>query len=186
MNRTARRLTGVTGALLGVALAATACAGQPTSTAAETDTETENVFDTDMTLDELIAAAKEEGPITIYDGTSKIEEMAAAFTEEYGIEATGVKADAAEVIEKTLKFREYFGDYQRQLFLMDHAGLPLKTVLEQLDLLGEEVIPTLRKEFDALRPAHVPQAPTHESLKAAALAALADEATELEGAGTRS
>ncbi|MGV9895372.1 tetratricopeptide repeat protein, partial [Streptomyces tendae] len=31
-------------------------------------------------------------------------------------------------------------DYQRQLFLMDHAGLPLKTVLEQLDLLGEEVV----------------------------------------------
>src|SRR6201996_1473220 len=34
-----------------------------------------------------------------------------------------------EVIEKTLTFREHFGDYQRQLFLMDHAGLPLKTVL---------------------------------------------------------
>ena len=44
--------------------------------------------------------------------------------------------------------REYFGDYQRQLFLMDHAGLPLKTVLEQLDILGEEVVPVLRKEFD--------------------------------------
>ena len=42
-----------------------------------------------------------------------------------------------EVIEKTLTFREHFGDYQRQLFLVDHAGLPLKTVLEQLDLLGE-------------------------------------------------
>ena len=39
---------------------------------------------------------------------------------------------------------------------MDHAGLPLKTVLEQLDLLGEEVVPVLRKEFAALRPAHVP------------------------------
>ena len=60
-----------------------------------------------------------------------------------------------EVIEKTLGFREYVGDYQRQLFLMDHAGLPLKTVLEQLDLLGEEVVPVLRKEFAALRPAHV-------------------------------
>ena len=65
----------------------------------------------------------------------------------------------AEVIDKTLTFREYFGDYQRQLFLMDHAGLPLKTVLEQLDLLGEEVVPVLRAEFDALRPAHVPDAP---------------------------
>lgn len=68
-----------------------------------------------------------------------------------------------EVIEKTLSFREYAGDYQRQLFLVDHAGLPQKTVLEQMDLLGE-ILPTLRKEFDAGRPAHVPDAPTHESL----------------------
>ena len=73
-----------------------------------------------------------------------------------------------EVIERTLSFREHFGDYQRQLFLMDHAGLPLKTVLEQLDILGEEVVPVLRKEFAALKPAHVPDAPTHSSLKAAA------------------
>ena len=32
-----------------------------------------------------------------------------------------------EVIERTLGFREYAGDYQRQLWLLDHAGLPLKT-----------------------------------------------------------
>ena len=54
---------------------------------------------------------------------------------------------------RTLAFRDYVGDYQRQLFLMDHAGLPLKTVLEQLDMLGEEVVPVLRKEFEAPRPA---------------------------------
>ncbi|MBF6074463.1 LLM class flavin-dependent oxidoreductase [Nocardia beijingensis] len=77
-----------------------------------------------------------------------------------------------EVIDKTLTFRETFGDYQRQLFLMDHAGLPLKTVLEQLDLLGEEVVPVLRKEFAAMRPAHVPDAPTHASLVAARDAAV--------------
>jgi putative FMN-dependent luciferase-like monooxygenase len=73
-----------------------------------------------------------------------------------------------EVIERTLGFREQVGDYQRQLFLMDHAGLPLKTVLEQLDILGEQVVPVLRREFDALRPAHVPGAPTHASLVRAA------------------
>src|SRR5674476_1166940 len=28
-----------------------------------------------------------------------------------------------QVIEKTLAFAGFFGDYQRQLFLMDHAGL---------------------------------------------------------------
>ncbi|HET9521264.1 MAG TPA: LLM class flavin-dependent oxidoreductase [Candidatus Limnocylindrales bacterium] len=76
-----------------------------------------------------------------------------------------------EVIDRTLTFRETFGDYQRQLFLMDHAGLPLKTVLEQLDLLGGEVIPVLRREFDALRPADVPDGPTHETRKAALLVA---------------
>ena len=66
-----------------------------------------------------------------------------------------------EVIDKTLTFREHFGDYQRQLFLIDHAGLPLRTVLEQLDLLGERVVPVLRKELDGLRPPHVPDGPSH-------------------------
>jgi putative FMN-dependent luciferase-like monooxygenase len=66
-----------------------------------------------------------------------------------------------QVIDRTLGFRDYVGDYQRQLWLMDHAGLPLKTVLEQLDLLGGEVVPVLRKEFAKNRPADVPDAPTH-------------------------
>ncbi len=75
-----------------------------------------------------------------------------------------------QVIERTLGFREYAGDYQRQLFLLDHAGLPLTTVLEQLDVLGEEVVPVLRREFAALRPAGVPEEPpTHASLVADAL-----------------
>ena len=69
-----------------------------------------------------------------------------------------------QVIERTLGFREYAGDYQRQLFLMDHAGLPLKIVLEQVDILGEQVVPVLRREFAALRPAHVPDAPVHPRL----------------------
>lgn len=71
-----------------------------------------------------------------------------------------------EVIDKTLGFRDYVGDYQRQLFLLDHAGLPLQTVLEQLDLLGE-VVAVLREEFEKGRPAEVPDAPTHASLVAA-------------------
>ena len=73
-----------------------------------------------------------------------------------------------QVIERTLGFRDYVGDYQRQLFLIDHAGLPLTTVLEQLDILGEQVVPVLRREFAALKPAHVPDAPTHASRVAAA------------------
>jgi len=68
-----------------------------------------------------------------------------------------------QVIERTLSFRDYVGDYQRQLFLMDHAGLPLKMVLEQLDLLGE-ILPTLREEFAKVRKPGVPDAPTHATL----------------------
>ena len=70
-----------------------------------------------------------------------------------------------EVIEKTLTFREHFGDYQRQLFLLDHAGLPLGKVLEQVELLGGEVIPVLRKEFELRRDPEAPSdPPTHRSL----------------------
>ncbi|NOJ58724.1 LLM class flavin-dependent oxidoreductase [Arthrobacter sp. 260] len=68
-----------------------------------------------------------------------------------------------EVIEKTLTFREFFGDYQRQLFLVDHAGLPLKTVLEQLDLLGSEVLPVLRQEFAKRTPENFPAPPTFQN-----------------------
>ncbi|OZG26094.1 5,10-methylene tetrahydromethanopterin reductase [Williamsia sp. 1138] len=71
-----------------------------------------------------------------------------------------------QVIDRTLGFRDYAGDYQRQLFLIDHAGLPLKRVLAQLDLLGEEVLPVLRAEFASRKSAHVPDAPTHQSLRA--------------------
>src|SRR5690554_5744849 len=66
-----------------------------------------------------------------------------------------------QVIDRYAAMRDTFGDYQRQLFLMDHAGLPLKTVLEQIDILGGEVVPVLRKELAKNRPAEVPAAPTH-------------------------
>lgn len=78
-----------------------------------------------------------------------------------------------QVIDRYAGMREHFGDYQRQLFLMDHAGLPLKTVLEQLDILGGEVVPALRRELAKNRPANVPAGPTHAGLVAAAAAASA-------------
>ncbi|MBG0814601.1 LLM class flavin-dependent oxidoreductase [Planomonospora sp. ID82291] len=87
--------------------------------------------------------------------------------EEFTRETPLTVGSPQQVIDRTLAFRDYVGDYQRQLFLIDHAGLPLKTVLEQLDLLGEEVVPVLRREFAALKPAHVPDAPTHAARVAA-------------------
>ena len=66
-----------------------------------------------------------------------------------------------QVIDRTLGFREVVGDYQRQLFLVDHAGLPLEVVLEQMDMLADLVLPVLRREFAAGRAAGVPDAPVH-------------------------
>ena len=88
-----------------------------------------------------------------------------------------------QVIDRTLSFRDWAGDYQRQLFLIDHAGLPLKIVLEQLDLFGEEVLPVLRAEFAKNRPADVPETPTHASRVLAARAA-AEEAATAQAAAT--
>ncbi|MGM1028910.1 MAG: LLM class flavin-dependent oxidoreductase [Actinomycetota bacterium] len=84
-------------------------------------------------------------------------------------EATPLTVGTPEqVIERTLSFRDYAGDYQRQMFLVDHAGLPLEEVLEQIEILGTEVVPVLRREFDAVRQAGVPDAPTHAARVAAA------------------
>ncbi len=64
-----------------------------------------------------------------------------------------------QVIDRYASMREHVGDYQRQLFLIDHAGLPLKTVLEQIDILAEQIVPALRRENELKRPAHVPADP---------------------------
>jgi putative FMN-dependent luciferase-like monooxygenase len=73
-----------------------------------------------------------------------------------------------QVIERYAAMADEVGDYQRQLFLIDHAGLSHKTVLEQVEVLGTEVVPELRKIAAARRPAHVPDAPTHAARVAAA------------------
>ncbi|QCB28320.1 CE1758 family FMN-dependent luciferase-like monooxygenase [Corynebacterium endometrii] len=72
-----------------------------------------------------------------------------------------------QIIERYLSYADEIGDYQRQLFLLDHAGLPLEMALEQVEILGKEIVPVLRKEFEARRPSHVPSdPPTHATLVA--------------------
>ncbi|WP_018023932.1 CE1758 family FMN-dependent luciferase-like monooxygenase [Corynebacterium ulceribovis] len=70
-----------------------------------------------------------------------------------------------QVVDRTLQFADWVGDYQRQLFLIDHAGLPLEVVLEQIEILGTQVVPELRRRFEDRRPEHVPSnPPTHQFL----------------------
>ena len=70
-----------------------------------------------------------------------------------------------QVIEETLSFKDHVGHCQRRLFLFDHAVLPLKMIVKQMDLLGE-ILPELRKGFAEGRPADTPDAPTYDSLVA--------------------
>jgi putative FMN-dependent luciferase-like monooxygenase len=77
-----------------------------------------------------------------------------------------------QVIDRYAAMKDSVGHYQRQLFLVDHAGLPLKTVLEQIDILAEDIVPALRTINDEGRPADVPSdPPSHAARAAAALAA---------------
>jgi len=52
-----------------------------------------------------------------------------------------------EIIDRTMSFRKHFGEYDRQLFIVDMGGVPLEVVLEQIELIGEKVAPVLRREF---------------------------------------
>ena len=87
--------------------------------------------------------------------------------EEFAAQTPLTVGSAQQVIERYASMREAVGDYQRQLFLVDHAGLPLQTVLEQIEILGTEIVPALRREMAVGRPPDVPDAPAHASLKAA-------------------
>ena len=79
--------------------------------------------------------------------------------EEYTAHTPLTVGTAEMVIERTMQFADWVGDYQRQLFLIDHAGLPLEVALRQVELLGREVVPELRRRMEQRRPAHVPSDP---------------------------
>ncbi|WP_324652626.1 LLM class flavin-dependent oxidoreductase [Georgenia sp. H159] len=72
-----------------------------------------------------------------------------------------------QIIDRYATMREHVGDYQRQLFLIDHAGLPLTTVLEQIDILAEDIVPALREINESSRPAHVPSDPPSHAQRVA-------------------
>ena len=66
------------------------CAGQALA---------EETFD----LNALVEAAKTEAPITVYDSTGKIVEMAKAFSAKYGVAAEGSKVKATAQLEMIIR-----------------------------------------------------------------------------------
>jgi iron(III) transport system substrate-binding protein len=64
----------------------------------------QNAWDAEgFDLDALIEAARAEPPITVYDSTGKIVEMAEKFTEMYGVEAVGSKVSSGSQIEQLIR-----------------------------------------------------------------------------------
>ncbi|MDT1063796.1 ABC transporter substrate-binding protein [Paracoccus sp. CPCC 101403] len=57
----------------------------------------------DFDLNALIEAAKAEPPLTVYDSTGKITEMADAFAAKYGLQATGTKTKATAQLETIIR-----------------------------------------------------------------------------------
>lgn len=69
-----------------------------------------------------------------------------------------------QIIDRVMHQHEIYGDYARQMFLIDHGGIPKDVVLEQIDILGSQVLPVLRKEFAAIRDPQAVRTPTHADM----------------------
>ncbi|MCB8822239.1 ABC transporter substrate-binding protein [Microvirga rosea] len=54
-------------------------------------------------VEALLAAAKQEKPINVYDSTGKIVEIANAFSKKYGLKATGMKVSANSQLEMIIR-----------------------------------------------------------------------------------
>ncbi|MFC4119765.1 ABC transporter substrate-binding protein [Nonomuraea zeae] len=107
MRRTAKIISV---AMLAVAAAACApsTAGNAPSTAATAKALPGPSLDANFDLEALVAAAKKEGSLLVYDSSGDIEEVAKAFTAKYGIAMEGVKSDTPQTAEKMI--REHAAD----------------------------------------------------------------------------
>ncbi|MEU1726166.1 ABC transporter substrate-binding protein [Actinomadura sp. ATCC 39365] len=104
-----------TGKIISMALLATAAvacapstAGGGPSAAATAKALPGPSLDANFDLEALVAAAKKEGSVLVYDSSGDIEEVAKAFTAKYGIAMEGVKSDTPQTAEKMT--REHAAD----------------------------------------------------------------------------
>lgn len=81
-------------------------------------------------LEALIAAAQAEPPITIYDSTGKIVEMAENFAAKYGIQATGQKVSANSQLEMIIR-ESQAGNVQGDVALITDTPAALAQLLPQ-------------------------------------------------------
>lgn len=107
--------------LFGTLMAASLLAGVSTA-----NLRAEEAFD----LDALIAAAKQEKPINVYDSTGKIVEMADNFSAKYGLKATGMKVSANSQLEMIIR-ESQANNVQGDVVLITDAPAALAQLLPE-------------------------------------------------------
>lgn len=135
----------VSAALAASALfAVTACS--PGGEVLEPDDKSPDVVDTDndFSLDQLIADAKLEEGITVYDSTGKIVDIAEAFSEKYDLDVTGVKMKANDQIETALR-ESRAKNIQSDVFIISDVPTTVAELLEQ-DIVTSWFPPDLESE----------------------------------------
>jgi iron(III) transport system substrate-binding protein len=164
VDRTRRRwIAAATGALL-IGAAAVGCA--PPSDAETTGSDSPRAVasasvDADFDLDQLIAAAKKEGSLTVYDSSGDVVEAAKAFQATYGIRTTGVKSKVADTLEKMT--RENQSDNVTIDAVLYEDGPSLVGQLQPQGIvytwlpadLSEDVVSSRRNPLDVLDKAEV-------------------------------
>lgn len=81
-------------------------------------------------LDALIAAAKAEPPLTVYDSTGKIVDMAEAFAKKYGLQATGSEVKATAQLEMIIREAQAKNVHRDVSILSDAPSVMAQLVLQ--------------------------------------------------------
>jgi iron(III) transport system substrate-binding protein len=102
-----RQVLGMAGVLAGVGMLGSACAPSGAGGATgSTAPSAQASIDADFHLDALIAAAKKEGSLNVYDSSGDITNVAKGFAKKYGIDAVGTKSKSGDTLEKLSREHE--------------------------------------------------------------------------------
>ena len=144
------RVAAVVGSMALLSVGLMACAPSSGGAAAQDDVEKEavelGISDDDYSLDKLIEAAKEEDPIVVSDSTGKIVDIAEAFNEEYGLDATGVKMKAGDAAEVAI--REFEAENVKTDLLIFSDAPTAKAELMKRGIASSWTPPDLADKFD--------------------------------------
>lgn len=119
----------IDGALRGASFLAIAVA-VATSPVLAQDGASLGISDADYSLEALIEAARQEGPITVIDATGQIVSMAEAFTAKYGVAAVGVRMTAQEQ-EQILTREAAASNVRTDVFNMSNLPAVTSQILPQ-------------------------------------------------------